>query len=363
MAGTVWLPVDPNRRTVYRVDGGSRSAIGLTFPDSIADCAVNPADSRALVSCWDGRVYLVGSDDKPGGKTLEVGSPARLAWSRNGSFAIAGTEDGRVRRIDRDSRISWDRALAVAESPSAKAPLAEVVPGVPVFNIGRVGPEHAYVGDIWLIKCGTSGILVDAAGTSSLPRSLARAKAAGVEKVTHVIQTHSHGDHAGGTYLWRTMGARIVAPKSAALATTWLMPMLTDYGVFPPRPVDEPLPLVRTGDETQFEVSGLKFHALLVPGHSFDLTIYMTELGGRRVAFTGDLGFKEPSDILHRAWGDVGKARAVVNVIKEKLLPWNPEIVFTGHDVQPNGKEFITDLVRRSEDSLAKAAAKEKSAP
>jgi glyoxylase-like metal-dependent hydrolase (beta-lactamase superfamily II) len=197
-----------------------------------------------------------------------------------------------VRRVEGDGTISWNRALAVAESPIEKSPLAEVVPGVPVFNVGRVGAEHAYVGDMWLIKSGSNGILVDAAGTSSLPRSQARMRAAGVEKLTHVIQTHSHGDHAGGTYLWRAMGAEIVAPKSAALATTWLMPMLTDYGIFPPRPVDLPLQLARTGDETEFEVSGIKFRALLVPGHSFDLTVYTTELVGRRVAFTGDLGFK-----------------------------------------------------------------------
>jgi glyoxylase-like metal-dependent hydrolase (beta-lactamase superfamily II) len=359
MAGSAWLPVDANRRTVYRVGVSSRTASGLTFPDAIADCALNPADGRALVSCWDGRTYLIGTNDKLAG-TSEVGYPARLAWSRNGSFAIAGTEDGRVRRFEGDGTISWDHALTVAKSPTVDAPLAEVVPGVPVFNIGRVGPEHAYVGDIWLIKSGTSGILVDAAGTSSLARSLARAKAAGVEKITHVIQTHSHGDHAGGTYLWRAMGAKIVAPKSAALATTWLMPMLTDYGIFPPRPLDLPLPLAGTGDETDFEVSGIKFRALLVPGHSFDLAVYTTELGGRRVAFTGDLGFQQPSDILHRAWGDVAKARAVVKVIKEKLLPWSPEVVFTGHDSHPNGLEFITDLVRRSEDSITKATGTEK---
>jgi glyoxylase-like metal-dependent hydrolase (beta-lactamase superfamily II) len=359
MAGSAWLPVDANRQTIYRIAVSPTSARGLAFPDAIADCAVNPANGPALVSCWDGRIYLIGANDKTAAR-IEVGHPARLAWSGDGKFAIAGTEDGRVRRFESDGTISWDRALAVAESPIAKSPLIEVVPGVPVFNVGRVGAEHAYVGDIWLIKSGTNGILVDAAGTSALPRSWARAKAAGVEKVTHVIQTHSHGDHAGGTYLWRAMGAKIVAPKSAALATTWLMPMLTDYGIFPPRPLDLPLPLAGTGDETEFEVSGIKFRALLVPGHSFDLAVYMTELGGRRVAFTGDLGFREPSDILHRSWGDAGKARAVVNVIKEKLLPWNPEVIFTGHDAHANGMEFITDLVRRSEDSLAKATATEK---
>ena len=101
-----------------------------------------------------------------------------------------------------------------------------------------------------------------------------------------------------------------------------------------------PLPLERAGDEAEFEVLGLKFRALFVPGHSFDSTIYMTELGGQRVAFSGDLGF-ENQDILHRCWGDADQARAVVKVVREKLLPWQPDIVFTGHGVRANGTEFV----------------------
>ena len=109
---------------------------------------------------------------------------------------------------------------------------------------------------------------------------------------------------------------------------------------------------------TDFEVSGLKFQALFVPGHSFDLTIYTTELGGRRIAFTGDLGF-ENQDILHRSWGDAEKAREVVRVIRGKLLPWRPDIVFTGHGVRTNGTEFLTQLVRQTEQSLGLPAATE----
>ena len=140
------------------------------------------------------------------------------------------------------------------------------------------------------------------------------------------------------------------------------MPMLTDYGIYPPRPLDMPLPLDRVGDETEFEVSGLKFHALFVPGHSFDSTIYMTELGGKRVAFTGDLGF-ENQDILHRCWGDADHARAVVRVVREKLLSWRPDIVFTGHGVRTNGMEFITQLVRDTDESLARVAAQHVNTP
>ena len=124
---------------------------------------------------------------------------------------------------------------------------------------------------------------------------------------------------------------------------------------YPPRPVDVPLPLAQVGDETDFEVSGLKFHAVFVPGHSFDLTIYTTELGGKRIAFTGDLGF-ENQDILHRCWGDAKKARAVMDVVRDKLLPWRPDVVFTGHGMRPNGTEFIAKLVQQTEQSLAQPA-------
>jgi glyoxylase-like metal-dependent hydrolase (beta-lactamase superfamily II) len=127
--------------------------------------------------------------------------------------------------------------------------------------------------------------------------------------------------------------------------------MLTDYGSYPPRPLDLALPLTQAGDETDFEVSGLKFRALFVPGHSFDLTVYKIELGGKRIAFTGDLGF-ENQDILHRCWGDAAKARALVPVIRDKLLAWRPDIVFTGHGVRTNGTEFIASLLRHTKESL-----------
>jgi glyoxylase-like metal-dependent hydrolase (beta-lactamase superfamily II) len=223
--------------------------------------------------------------------------------------------------------------------------------GLPIFQGGRIPGEHAYVGDIWVIKAGNSGVIVDAGGTSATATTRARLRALGVEKITHVLHTHTHGDHAGGAYLWRALGAQMVAPRPAAFALTWLMPMLTDYGIYPPRPLDMPLPLERAGDETDFEVSGLKFHALFVPGHSFDLTMYTIELGGKRIAFTGDLGF-ENQDILHRCWGDAEKARRVVQIIRTKLLSWRPDIVFTGHGVRPNGTEFLEKLVRQTEEAL-----------
>jgi glyoxylase-like metal-dependent hydrolase (beta-lactamase superfamily II) len=354
VAGAAWLPVDGEARTLYRVEADSRRALAIAFPDAIAYCAVS-IRGRILVSCWDGRVYLL-EDSGELVTSLEAQGPARLAWSHDGAFAVAGTESGRLMRIDENGDVAWSRPIPVTDVPPLAEAPSEVVDGLPIYQGGRItGGEHAYVGDIWVIKSGKKGVIVDAGGTSGFAMTQARVRALGIEEVTHVLHTHSHGDHCGGAYLYRALGAKMVAPKSAELTLTWLMPMLSDYGIYPPRPVDLPLPLARAGDEAEFEVSGLKFNALFVPGHSFDLTIYATELGGKRIAFTGDLGF-EGQDMLHRSWGDAEKARRVLEVIRNKLVPWGPDVIFTGHGVRQNGMQFLADLVQQTEVSLVLAS-------
>jgi glyoxylase-like metal-dependent hydrolase (beta-lactamase superfamily II) len=362
MAGAVWLPVNPAARTAYRIGIEDQSAVAFDFPDGVADLSLSPAGGQALVSCWDGRLYLVDRSGEVLAKP-DLGSTARVAWSDDGAFAVAGTTEGRLLRLHRSGALVWNKAIPATDVPPlARAP-SEVVPGLPIFQGGRIPQgEHAYVGDIWILKAGRNAVLVDAGGLSGFSITQARLRALDIERVTHVLHTHSHGDHAGGAYLWRSAGAQMVGPKPAALALTWLMPMLTDYGIYPPRPLDLALPLTQVGDETDFEVSGLKVRALFVPGHSFDLTIYNLELRGKRISFTGDLGF-ENQDILHRCWGDADKARSLVGVIRDKLLAWHPDIVFTGHGVRTNGTEFIASLVRHTEESLKERAGAASPAP
>jgi glyoxylase-like metal-dependent hydrolase (beta-lactamase superfamily II) len=357
-AGAVWLPVDDDGHSIYRVDLNSRQATAFRFPDAVADCAFS-SRGRLLVSCWNGWIYLLEDSGKLLA-SLDAGSPARLAWSFDGAFAIAGTAAGRLLDIDPTGALLWNRTIPVTELPPPTQPPTEEVAGLPIFQGGRIpNSEHAYVGDIWVIKNGNTGVIIDAGGASGFSLTRARLQALGIQRITHLLHTHSHGDHCGAAYLWRALGAQTVAPQPAAFALTWLMPMVTDYGIYPPRPLDLPLPLMRPGDETDFEVSDLKFHALFVPGHSFDLTVYTTELAGRRIAFTGDLGF-ENQDILHRCWGDAEKASRVVKIIRDRLLPWKPDVVFTGHGVRTNGTEFLAGLVQHTEQSLAARSAPKK---
>jgi hypothetical protein len=224
MAGEVWLPVDRPARTAYRVALNARTAEALVFPDAVADCALNPADGQALVSCWDGGIYLLTRGGKLAARH-DAHVPARLVWSSDGAFAVVGTADGRLMRAEQSGKSIWSRVIDATEPPPLTKPPTEVVAGLPIFQGGRIPRgEHAYVGDIWVIKSGRKAVIVDAGGVSGFSQTQARLRALGVEQVTHVLLTHTHGDHCGGAYLWRAAGAEIVGPKPAGFALTWLMP-------------------------------------------------------------------------------------------------------------------------------------------
>lgn len=359
-AGAAWLPADPGSRSIYEYDLANASwRTAWEFPDAVSDFALHPDGGQAWVSCWDGRLYSVRRDGGRSG-SIEIGGPARVRWDKEGRSVVAGTQAGQVLRVDADGTVRWRVNLRSTDPPAVEAPLKPVFDGIPVYSVGRTGKEHAYVGDTWLVKTAAGGFLVDAGGSSSIPSSIARIRAAGadLDRIGHLLHTHSHGDHAGAAYLWRARGLKVVAPESAAFALSWVMPMLTDYGVWVPRPVDTPLPVKKAGDEAEFTVAGQSIRAVFVPGHSLDSVIYLMELGGKRVAFTGDVGFQAPSDILHRCWTDVKHAEEVVRVVKEKVVPFRPDVVFTGHGGRAEGTPFLEDLVSRSEESIRKARSK-----
>ncbi|HEY7115323.1 MAG TPA: MBL fold metallo-hydrolase [Tepidisphaeraceae bacterium] len=340
-AGCAWLPADGREANTVFVYDVARQAWSAAwrFPDAVADFALHPNGAGALVSCWDGRTYLL---DRDGAVRAQVnlGGPARLRWSADGAFAVAGTQAGDVFCLDRQGKLRWRTTLPIATVPQSDKPLKPVFDEVPVYSVGRVGPEHAYVGDTWLIKTDQGGILVDTGGTSGIPLTLEKVRAAGLDPgdIRYLLLTHSHGDHANAAYLWRARGAEVVAPASAAFATAWGITQWTGYGVSVPIPIDRPLPLRRPGDQARITLCGVPIKAVFVPGHSIDSVVYFMELAGHPVIFTGDIAFDDRrpglplgSNILHRCWADRDKAAAVIRVLEGKVLPLRAEFEFKGH--------------------------------
>jgi metallo-beta-lactamase class B len=352
MAGRAWLPADPTANEIFVFDVKRKAwRATWTLSDSVSDFALH--SPGALISCWNGKTYLV-NETGAIRATLDVGEPARLRWARDGSFAVLGTQNGNVWSVDDRGNPIWKTPLPDLKIPPQKQALAPVFDDVPIYSVGRVGKEHAYVGDIWLIKTKQGGIFVDSAGTSGISLTLERIRAAGVDtkEIRYLLLSHSHGDHVGAAHLWRARGAKIVAPATAEFTVTWCMPTWSDYSIWPPCPIDLPLPLKKVGDETGITLCGLPIKAIFIPGHSFDSVIYVVDFPGKRVAFTGDMGFEGVSDILHRCWGDRDKALPVIRVVREQVLPLRPDYVFTGHGPRANGTGFLRDLLKRSEQAV-----------
>ncbi len=354
LAGCSWLPTDPDAREIHVFDIQNRTWLAhQEFPDAINDLAIHPGGQRGLASCWNGKIYLVGRDGADLAQ-VDAGDAARLFWSAEGNLAVAGTQRGEVLGLNADGKLQWRTALPVADSAPLGEPLGPVFPDVPIYQVGRTGAEHAYVGDNWLIKTDEGALRIDCGGVSAIPITLRRMRAAGVDpdQAQTILLSHTHGDHAGAAYLWRAMGSKIVAPETAALTAGWLMPTWSDYSIWVPTLIDVPLPLKRLGDETEISAAGLKIRCVFVPGHSFDSVVYLLEVAGKRVAFTGDIGFEKETHILHRCWGDEQAARGVVGVLRQQVLTYRPDYVFTGHSVHRDGTAFLESLIERTEAAL-----------
>jgi glyoxylase-like metal-dependent hydrolase (beta-lactamase superfamily II) len=291
---------------------------------------------------------------------MDVGGPARLRWSADGSFAVAGTQKGEVRRVDGSGKVAWRSVIPVREPAPLAAPIKPVFDEVPIYRVGRVGPEHAYVGDIWLVKTPHGGFLVDTAGTSAIPATWQRLKSAGVDprEVHSVLLSHTHGDHLGAAYLWRSLGAKIIAPAPAAFPATWMVPAMNHYSIWVPCAIDQPLPLSRPGDAARFTLDGIDIQAIFAPGHSFDSVVYVMDFAGKRVIFTGDIAFHGAANILDRCWGDLPKARNVMKILREQVLPLKPDIMIGGHHADCTAMAYWQNILQASEEAVRTAESK-----
>jgi hypothetical protein len=75
-AGCAWLPTDPDANALYIYDLKHRSwRAPWQFPDAVNDVALHPKGGPVLVSCWDGRLYLLDANGRAQVK-LEAGGPA-----------------------------------------------------------------------------------------------------------------------------------------------------------------------------------------------------------------------------------------------------------------------------------------------
>jgi len=113
LAGQPRLPADDKANDLYVLDMAPRSTVSrLTFPDAVSDVAVS--DKGLAVGCWDGRVYRLTERDLaearlPAG--IDVGGPALLRMTRDGTRLVVAGANGVIRLLDATGREVWQTDL------------------------------------------------------------------------------------------------------------------------------------------------------------------------------------------------------------------------------------------------------------
>lgn len=119
----------------------------------------------------------------------------------------------------------------------------------------------------------------------------------GVDRLTHVLLTHHHRDQAQGLPRAVEAGVEIVVPPIeqdlfGRVDEHWeARQVIDDYNLREDRfSILDPVPVAGLAQEYRSTTyGGVEVLALPTPGHTPGSVSYLVEVGGRRVAFTGDL--------------------------------------------------------------------------
>ncbi len=183
--------------------------------------------------------------------------------------------------------------------------------------------------------------------------------------ITHVILSHSHQDHAGGTRFWLEEGTEIVAHQEYPEEQRYLKE-LEDYfwfrnrTLFPFMPEEPPksgmfaygdvVPtiLVDQPNVLRFEQGGIRFEVLPTPGAegADNLCLWLPD---QKILFSGDFfgpNFPQFPNVFTMRGEKIRKPIEYIDSL-ERVIALEPEMIVPSHQDPIVGREKIrADLVR-----------------
>lgn len=206
----------------------------------------------------------------------------------------------------------------------------QVLDHVHLVGGGGLGFSNVTDGHIYLIDGGGELALIDSGSGLDNERILQNIREAGFDpaKLSVVLLTHSHWDHARGARgLSELTGADIGIHHGGAKVLTeelWRNHLVTRTGIPLESPKD-PERKLKGGDVVQ--VGEISITVLETLGHTNDSVCYLVEDSGRKVAFTGDTLVGEGA--IGATWYDSDFIAYRDGL--QRLRAWEPEAIMPGH--------------------------------
>lgn len=185
---------------------------------------------------------------------------------------------------------------------------------------------------MYVLRSGRDAVLVDV-GSGAI---FDRLDELGIDRVTDVLITHHHRDQVQGLPRAAAAGARVWAPPTERdLFGRPPRPTWNDYDLREDRfALAEPIPVETVEEYRTRRIGGIDVYTLPTPGHTIGSETYLVDIGGRRVAFTGDLVYGDgqvwsPAALQWTYSGVEGWAATIVSC--HTLLAHRPDVLLPSH--------------------------------
>jgi alkyl sulfatase BDS1-like metallo-beta-lactamase superfamily hydrolase len=183
--------------------------------------------------------------------------------------------------------------------------------------------------------------------------------------ITHVILSHSHQDHAGGTQFWQEDGTEVVAHREYPEEQRYLKQLegyfwrrnRTLFPFMPESPPQRgpfaygsvvPTRLVDTAEPYEFEQGGVRFVVLGTPGAegADNVCLWLPE---QKILLSGDFfgpNFPQFPNVFTMRGEKIRKPIEYIASL-ERLIALEPEMIVPSHqDPTVGGKEILAGLVK-----------------
>lgn len=191
---------------------------------------------------------------------------------------------------------------------------------------------------VYAVDAGSEIVLIDAGGGRATEKILDVVRSDGLapERISHLLLTHVHGDHAAGAKGLRdaieSLAGRPPTIYAHAIAAGWLRAgdetaisldvarateMYPPDFAFPACPVDREL-----DDDDTVEIGDLTFRAIASPGHSRGHLSYVVSINDRLQLFAGDALFFGGRVSLQNTW-DCSIQETTSTIERLSALDWD----------------------------------------
>lgn len=206
------------------------------------------------------------------------------------------------------------------------------------------GGTYGTLGNTGIIKYNNGYIMVDSSRSSALKTIRENLKYWGIDenKITHVLLTHGHDDHAGSANYFQKLGAKVYVGKEDRY-------MLENGNFGKESPFKNHVlpsysPDFTFDKDVVLNIGDLKIKVLKMPGHTNGSVIYLLKLDGDLVMFTGDMFYPDgkTGENPETGWeGDLNYSAIKLGKSFAKLwkMSLKPTVIIGGHGIPRVGMD------------------------